>query len=169
MKRLATHRVNGLLAALVLALGVALGVVVTRDDAPAPPGSSSSATAEYADVTAAAAEQVTTFLDIDHATVDEQLQRVLDGATGEFKKQFAAQVDSIKAQTEEQQSVAEATILKVGISTLTPEAATVFVAANTDITSKATKGESRTVPWRIQLDLVKEGERWLTAGLQFVN
>jgi Mce-associated membrane protein len=167
MRRLATNRINGLLAALVLALGVALGVVVTRDEAPA--ASTSSSTAAYDQVTAAASEQVTAFLDIDHETVDEQLQEVLDGATGEFKEQFAAQVDSIKAQTEEQQSTAGATILKVGISTLTPESATVFVAANTDITSKATEGESRTVPWRIQLDLVKEGERWLTAGLQFVN
>jgi len=162
-------RLDMVLAALVLALGVALVVVMTRDDAGGSSDSSPSASQEYADVTAAATDQVTVFLDIDHESVDEQLQAVLDGATGEFKKQYAAQVDAIKAQAEEQQSSADATILEVGISTLTPESATVFVAANTDVTSKATKGEPRTVPWRIQLDLVKEGERWLTAGLQFVN
>lgn len=168
MKRLATTRLNGVLAALVLALGVALVVVMTRSDSPGASGSADTSS-EYAAVTEAATDQVTAFLDIDHESVDEQLQTVLDGATGEFKKQYAAQLETIKAQAEEQQSSADATILKVGISTLTPESATVFVAANTDITSHATNGKVRTVPWRIQLDLVKEGERWLTAGLQFVN
>ena len=64
---------------------------------------------------------------------------------------------------------AEATVLEVGISDIDANAATVLVAADTAVTSKATSGRSRTVPWLIKLDMVNEDGRWLTAGLQFVG
>ncbi|MCW2832334.1 MAG: hypothetical protein JWN68_287 [Nocardioides sp.] len=121
------------------------------------------------DVTMAATAQVQAFLGIDHRNVDAQAQVVLDGATGEFEQQYAEELDSLRRSARAQESTAEATVLEVGISDIDATTATVIVAADTDVTSKATDGKSRTVPWRIQLDMVREGDRWLTAGLQFVG
>jgi len=60
-------------------------------------------------------------------------------------------------------------VLEVGIVDIDATTARVLVAANTEVTSKSTDGKERTVPWRIQLDLVQEGGRWLTSGLRFVG
>ncbi|QIK76715.1 hypothetical protein [Nocardioides piscis] len=121
------------------------------------------------DVTRAATAQVQAFLGIDHETVDEQAETVLEGATGEFKEQYAEELDALAKSARDQESSAEATVLEVGIGDISPTAATVYVAANTEVTSKSTGGKPRTVPWRIQLTMAKEGERWLTSGLQFVG
>ena len=159
---------------VLLLLGVALGAVLALLLSRASEATPSETEAEqrdqqYAVVTRAATAQVQAFLSIDYENVDEQAQTVLDGATGDFKQQYADELDSLKKSAREQQTTAEATVLEVGISDIDASAATVFVAANTDVTSQATDGKSRTVPWRIQLDMVKEGGRWLTSGLQFVG
>ncbi len=80
---------------------------------------------EYVDVTT----QVQAFLSIDHRFVEERAQTVLDGATGEFKQQYATELDSLKKSAQAQQSTAEATVLEVGISEIDASAATVLVVA----------------------------------------
>ena len=164
------RRLNAGLLALALVLGAALAVLLTRG-AEALPGDTEAerASQQYVDVSRAATAQVQAFLEIDHDNVNEQTALVLEGATGEFKKQYEAELDNLKASAADQESVASAEVLEVGISDISATAATVFVAANTEVVSKATQGKPRTVPWRIQLDMVQEGGRWLTSGLQFVG
>lgn len=94
---------------------------------------------------------------------------MLDGGTGDFTQQYADELDSLARSAQAQRSTAEATVLEVEMNDIDASTATVFVAADTEVTSKVTDGKARTVPWRIQLDMVKEGERWLTSGLQFVG
>lgn len=159
----ALWRLNAGLLALVLLLGAALAALAQRDDDPVERRDA------HAEVVRAATEQVQAFLAIDHAHVDEQTDRVLAGATGEFKEQYAEQRDALRRSAQQQRSVATAEVLEVGVGEVGPATATVFVAADTEVTSKATGGKPRTVPWRIQLDLVNEGGRWLTSGLQFVE
>lgn len=164
------RRLNLVLMVLGLVLGAVLLWFVTRDgESAATTSPAEQASQQNLDVTRAAAAQVQAFLGIDHRKVDDQAQVVLDGATGEFKQQYAEELASLRRSARAQESTAEATVLEVGISDITASTATVFVAADTEVTSKATDGTSRTVPWRIQLDMVKEGDRWLTAGLQFVG
>ena len=164
------RRVNLVLLLLGVALGAVLALLLTRDGETARSATGTDQTAqEYADVTRAATSQVQAFLGIDHRHVDEQAQTVLDGATGDFKRQYADELDNLTRSARDQQSTAEATVLEVGISDVDASIATVLVAANPEVTSRATDGQSRTVPWRIRLDMVKEGGRWLTSGLQFVG
>ena len=153
-----------------LALGAALTLLLQRggDDLPAE-SEARQRSEQQGDVTRAAAAQVEAFLGVDHTMVEEQAKVVLDGATGEFKEQYAEELDSLIRSAKAQQSTADATVLQVGIAEFDASTATVFVAADTKVTSKATQGKSRTVPWRIQLDMVNEGGRWLTTGLQFVG
>lgn len=161
-------RANTGLAVLVLVLGVVFTVLVLRDPG-VPAISADSVSTEQAAARRAAAAQVQAFLDIDHTDVDAQLERMLEGTTDDFRRQFASQLRTIKEETERRRSSADATVLRSGLSAFTPESASVLVAADTDVTSTAGKSLSRTVPWRIQVDLVKDGDRWLTSGLRFVN
>lgn len=164
------RRLNLVLIGLLLALGVALAVLSAWGDDTLPgKAADEGRSAEYVDITRAATAQVTAFLNIDYQDVDAQTQAVLDGATGEFKEQYAAELDNLKKSAAQQQSTADAEVIEVGISDVSATDATVFVAANTQVTSKATKGEARTVPWRIQLTMTQEDGRWLTSGLKFVE
>jgi Mce-associated membrane protein len=169
-------RVNLVLAALLLVLGVVFTVLVVRDRevaGPGPagePGGVPAAAADQDAATRAAAAQVQAFLDIDHTDVDAQLERMLTGTTEGFRRQFARQLRTISDQAERRQSSADVRLLRVGLSSWTGRAATALVAADTDVTS-TTRGtsERRTVPWRIEVDLVRQGDLWLTDGLRFVN
>lgn len=167
-------RLNVALAVLVLLLGGSFAaLVVDGPDQPdgAADHSAGDRTAAEQDAAArAAATQVQAFLDIDHDDVDAQLDRMLQGTTDDFRRQFARQVRTISAEAERRQSSADVTLRQVGLSSWTDEAATALVAADTDVTSTVGgRSERRTVPWRIEVDLVHEGERWLTDGLRFVN
>ena len=164
------RRCNLLLLLLGVVLGAALALLLTRGSE-ALPGTTEAEQRgqQYVDVSRAATAEVQAFLGIDHENVDAQARTVLDGATGDFKQQYADELDSLKKSAEDQQSTAVATVLEVGISDIDSTTAKVFVAANTEVTSKSTDGRARIVPWRIQLDMVREGGRWLTSGLQFVG
>lgn len=164
------RRFNLVLLLLGLALGATLALLLSEgSDAQAGTTDAERRAGEYADVTRAATSEVQAFLGIDHENVDAQTETVLEGATGDFKKQYAAELDTLKQQARDQESTAVADVLEVGISDIDADSATVFVAANTEVSSLATKGEPKTVPWRIQLTMVEEGGRWLTSGLQFVG
>jgi Mce-associated membrane protein len=164
------RRFNLLLLLLGIALAATLALVLTQADQ-APPGETEAEqrSRHHVDVSRAASAEVRAFLGIDHENVDEQARAVLDGATGDFKQQYADELDSIKQSARDQQSAAVATVLEVGISDIDPTTATVLVAANTEVSSKSSGGEARTVRWRIRLDMVKEGGRWLTSGLELVG
>jgi Mce-associated membrane protein len=169
-----TRRANLGLAVLVLLLGVAFTVLVVRDrdaqGAAGDPARADTVAARQDAATRAAAAQVHAFLDIDHTDVDAQLERMLEGTTEDFRRQFAPQLRTITAETKRRRSSADATVLRAGLGAFTPEAATVLVAADTEVTSTAGGArERRTVPWRIRVDLVRDGDRWLTSGLRFVN
>ena len=163
-------RVNVGLAVLVLVLAAVLVTPALRErDAPAPVGAGTVAAAQDA-ATRAAAGQVRSFLDIDHTEIDAQVERMLKTTTPRFRRQFAPQLRTIRAETRRRASSADVTLLRVGLSSWTERTATALVAADTEVTSEAAGGtERRTVPWRIEVDLVEDGGRWLTDGLRFVN
>ena len=164
------RRFNLVLLAVGLVLSAVLALVLSRGGEALPTETEAEQLGpRNLNVTRAAAAQVQAFLGINHQNVDEQAQVVLDGGTGDFKQQYADELDSLARSAQAQRSTAEATVLEVGMNDIDASTATVFVAADTEVTSKVTDGKARTVPWRIQLDMVKEGERWLTSGLQFVG
>lgn len=164
------RRFNLLLLLVGLALGSTLALLLTRGNESLPAKTETEQRSQqYAEVSRAATAEVQAFLGIDHENVDTQTQTVLDGATGDFREQYGDELTSLKQSARDQESTAVASVLEVGISDIDATTARVFVAANTEVTSRSTDGEARTVPWRIQLDMVKEGERWLTSGLQFVG
>lgn len=167
-----SRRLNIGLAVLVLALLVAFAVLVTRDAADG--GGSAATPADAAgtthdDAVRAAAEQVRAFLDVDHTDVDEQLDSMLATTTDDFRRQFADQLDTIRSETLRRQSSADVTILRAGLSASSAASAVVLVAADTEVTSRVGGVRTREVLWRIRVDLVRDGDRWLTDGLRFVN
>jgi Mce-associated membrane protein len=105
---------------------------------------------------------------IDAQAIDNDLQRVLAGATGGFKTDFAQRSKDLKTVLTENQVSAEGKVLEAALVRADTETATALVVVDSNVKNKAAPaGRSNT--YRMQLDLERHGGRWLTSALQFVS
>jgi Mce-associated membrane protein len=120
------------------------------------------------DVLAAARQSALNFTSLDYRHYDRDSQNVLKGATGDFKKQFAAQTDELTKLVAANKSVSQGQVLEAGIVSADEKSARVLVVADSKVTNTAApEGQART--YRLQLDLVLERGRWLTSDVEFVG
>lgn len=116
----------------------------------------------------AATAEVVAFTTLDYRDLEPSIERVLDGATGEFEEQFESSRAQLEQLSRDNESVSEGRVLKVGVVSMDEDSATVVVVADSQVTNKSTD-EPQPRHYRLQLDLVLEGDRWLTSDLQFVG
>ncbi|MGP3980480.1 hypothetical protein [Streptomyces sp. KR80] len=120
------------------------------------------------DILAAARQSAVNFTSLDYRHYDRDSKNVLKGATGEFKKQFAAQTKDLTKLVADNKSVSQGHVLEAGIAKADDRSARVLVVADSRVTNTAApKGQARN--YRLQLDLVHEGGRWLTSNVEFVG
>ncbi|MEV6999455.1 hypothetical protein AB0N62_17425 [Streptomyces sp. NPDC093982] len=117
---------------------------------------------------AAARQSALNFTSLDYRHYDRDSANVLAGATGDFKKQFAAQTEQLTQLVATNKSVSEGQVLEAGIVRSDENSARVLVVADSKVTNTAApQGEART--YRLQLDLVHRDGRWLTSDVEFVG
>lgn len=150
------------LSVLLLALLVAIvvGAVLRRD------------LVQRADARAAALasarQEALNLTSIDSRAVEADLKRVLDGATGEFRADFAQRSTQLRSVLAQNAVVAEGRVLDAALVRGDRDTATALVVVDSSVKNKAApQGRSNT--YRMQLDLERHGGRWLTATLQFVG
>jgi Mce-associated membrane protein len=161
---------NTVLAVILAALIGWLVLFAVRGSAAAPGTTPAEGKAqEYADITTAARAEALAFLAIDHTKMDVLTARVLDGATGTFKKQYQSSLKSLKDAATSQESISKGRIDEIGLSEVDADSASVFVAAGSKVQNKSTKGKVQDRSWRIKLTMAKEGSRWLVSQLEFVG
>ncbi|MBP2047908.1 Mce-associated membrane protein [Streptomyces griseochromogenes] len=120
------------------------------------------------DILAAARQSALNFTSLDYRHYDRDGRTVLKGATGDFKKQFAAQTEQLTKLVAQNKSVSEGQVLEAGIVRSDERSARVLVVADSKVTNTAApEGQART--YRLQLDLVRVAGRWLTSDLAFVG
>jgi Mce-associated membrane protein len=145
---------------VVLSAAAVVGAVKLRD------GSQRDA-ARAAAVTFARQEALN-LTSIDGRNVDAALARVLAGATGAFKADFAERSTNLKTVLTENQVVAEGKVLDAALVRGDLDTATVLVVVDSTVKNKAVPA-GRVNTYRMQLDLERHGDRWLTSSLQFVS
>lgn len=120
------------------------------------------------DILAAARQSALNFTSLDYRHYDRDSANVLSSATGDFKKQFAAQTKQLTELVAQNKSISEGQVLEAGIVRSDKTSARVLVVADSKVTNTAVpKGEPRT--YRLQLDLVHRDGRWLTSDVEFVG
>lgn len=154
----------GCLAVVLVALLVAIGLVaISRgsidDDL-------STAQREVAE--AARAEAVA-FLTVDHRDMEPLIDAVLDGATGDFAEQYASQRERLTSEAVRTEATSTGEVVALGVGDLDDDSATVLVAANSTVVNTSTDSSGQVRYYRLRLDLVREGERWLTSNVEFVR
>lgn len=152
------------LVAVLVAVLVAIGLVASSrgsvDD---------DLTASQQEVAAAARAEALAFLTVDHTDMDPLIDAVLAGATGDFAEQYAAQRDTLTSEAIRTEATSTGEVVALGVGALEDDSATVLVAANSTVTNTSTGSEGQVRYYRLRLDLVREGERWLTSNVQFVR
>ena len=156
--------VAGGLAVVLVALLVAIGLVVTRQD-----DVDAGLTAAQQDVAGAARREALAFLTVDHRDMDPLIDAVLDGATGGFAKQYAAQRETLTSEAVRTEATSTPEVVALGVGDQDEESATVLVAANSTVTNTGTGADGQVRYYRLRLRLVREDDRWLTSDLQFVR
>jgi hypothetical protein len=137
----------------------------TTSTAVAPPVDTAARSAPYVDAAKAAVQNLTT---IDYQTVDADVQRVLDGATGEFYESFLQRSADFKQVVRDAQSVSTGVVTDAHLVSLVGTRAKVFVAATVDTTTGGTPHPEPRA-WRLQLTIEKVGDEYKTAAVEFLQ
>ena len=69
--------------------------------------------------------------------------------------------------TKQNESVSKGQVLRAGVVSMDDDSARVVVVADSTVTNVSAP-EPQPRHYRLQLDLVLRGDRWLTSGLEFV-
>lgn len=155
--------VVGLAVALV-ALLVAIGLVVASRDAV-----DDDLTSAQREVAEAARVEALAFLTVDHTDMDPLIDAVLAGATGDFAEQYESQRDTLTSEAIRTEATSTGEVVALGVGDLDDDSATVLIAANSTVTNTSTGSSGQVRYYRLRLDLVREGQRWLTSDVQFVR
>ena len=120
------------------------------------------------EVLSVARQSTLAFVSVDHRTVDEDVDAVLENATGTFKEQFEKAAPQLKKLTEQAKSVSEGRILEAGLVSRDEDSARAIVVADSRVENRSTE-EPQARYFRFQVDLVRVDGEWLTSNLEFVG
>jgi Mce-associated membrane protein len=120
-----------------------------------------------AEYSAAARQSVVTLMSLDFNKAKEDVQRIIDNATGQFKDDFKSQADDFIKVAQDSKVITEVTVNATGVESMTDDTAVVLVSASSRVTNSAgAKQEPRS--WRLSVNLKREGDQIKMEKVEFV-
>lgn len=120
--------------------------------------------AEYA---AAAQQGIVTLMSLDYNSAKEDVQRVIDNSTGDFKDNFQDTADDFIKVVEQAKVGTETTVKATAVQSMSNDSAVVLVAATSKITNAAgAKQDPR--PWRLSVTVTRDGDQLKMSKVEFV-
>lgn len=117
---------------------------------------------------AAAAEQaVVTLMSIDSSRAQEDVQRIIDNSTGQFRDDFKNSATDFVDVAKESKAVTKASALAAAVQSMTKDSAVVLVTANTTISNSA-GADKQPRTWRLSVDVVRDGGQIKMSKVDFV-
>lgn len=120
-----------------------------------------------AEFAAAARQGVVTLMSLDFNRAEEDVKRILDNTTGDFKKDFESQAPEFTQVARESKVVTEATVNATAVNKMTKDTANVLVAVTTNVSNAASK-EQQPRSWRLSVDVARDGGQIKLAKVEFV-
>lgn len=120
-----------------------------------------------AEYTAAAKQSVVTLMSLNFNHAEEDVQRILDSSTGEFKEDFEDQAKDFVKLAHDAKVITEATTNVAAVENMTDDSAVVLVAVTSTVTNSAgAKQDPR--PWRVAAHMARDGDQIKLAKVEFV-
>lgn len=151
-------------AAVTLALAAVIGVILlaVRQHQPTSEDNSSASASD------AARALVVAMTSFSQATLPQDIQGVLDRATGDFKSQFEQQRHSFVDAVKGAHVSATGTVSELGVVSSSADRVVVIVAAASDISKAKGKDKHVTRNYRMKLTMDRSGGSWLASGMELV-
>ncbi|BBX45611.1 hypothetical protein GCM10009641_51910 [Mycobacterium cookii] len=116
---------------------------------------------------AAARQGIVNLTSLDFKKSKEDVQRIVDSATGEFKDQFQKTADDFASVVKDTKAVAEGTVAASAVESTSQDSAVVLVLANERVTNAAgAKDQPRT--FRFRVSVVRDGDQLKLSKVEFV-
>jgi Mce-associated membrane protein len=120
--------------------------------------------AEYA---AAARQSAVTLMSLDFNKAKEDVQRIVDNSTGQFRDDFKNQADDFIKVAQDSKVTTDVSVNAVGVDSMTNDTAVVLVSATSRVTNAAgARQEPRS--WRLSVNLQREGGQIKMSKVEFV-
>jgi Mce-associated membrane protein len=120
-----------------------------------------------AEFAAAGRQSVVTLMSLDFNTAKDDVQRIIDNSTGQFRDDFKNQADDFIKVAQDSKVITEVTANSVGVESMTNDKAVVLVSATSRVTNAAgAKQEPRS--WRLSVDLQRDGGQIKMSKVEFV-
>ncbi len=122
---------------------------------------------QAAEFAAAARQGVVSLMSLDFKKAKEDVERIIDNSTGQFKEDFETQAPEFTKVAESSKVITEADVNATGVESMTDDTAVVLVAVTSRITNAAgAKQDPRT--WRLSVDMARDGDRIKMSRVEFV-
>ncbi|KWX24375.1 hypothetical protein AFM11_10430 [Mycolicibacterium wolinskyi] len=120
-----------------------------------------------AEFAAAARQGVVTLMSLDFNHAKEDVQRIIDSSTGQFKTDFEATAEDFTKVAEQSKVVTDVTVNSTAVDSMTDDSAVVLVAATSHITNAAgAKQDPRN--WRLSVSVARDGDQIKLSKVEFV-
>jgi Mce-associated membrane protein len=120
-----------------------------------------------AEFAAAARQGVVALFSIDHNKAKEDVQRILDNSTGQFRDDFQHDAPDFTRVAQEAKVVTEGTVQATAVQSMTDDSAVVLVAATTTVTNTAgAKQDPRR--WRLSVSVARDRDQIKMSKVEFV-
>lgn len=117
--------------------------------------------------TAAAKQGVINMTSLDFQHAEDDIQRVLDNATGEFKDDFARQAADFISVSKQAHVTSNGAVNAAAVESMDRDSAVVLVSATSFVTNSAgAKDDPRT--WRLRVTVTKDGDQIKMSKLMYV-
>lgn len=119
-----------------------------------------------ADFAAAARQGVVTLMSLNFNTAEQDVQRIVDNSTGQFKEDFEARSEDFVRVAEESKVITDATVTATAVKSQTGDTADVLVSAYSTVTNEqGAKEEPRT--WRLIVSMARDGDQLKVEKVEF--
>jgi len=120
-----------------------------------------------AEFSAAARQSVVTLMSLDFNKAKEDVQRIIDNSTGQFRDDFNNQAEDFVKVAQESKVITKVSVNATAVEKMTKDTATVLVSATSNVTnSSGANQEPRS--WRLSVDLQRDGGQIKMAKVEFV-
>jgi Mce-associated membrane protein len=116
---------------------------------------------------AAARQGVVNLTSLDFNKAKEDVQRVLDSATGEFRDDFQRRADDFASVVKDSKAVTQGSVTASAVESMNKDSAVVLVLANERVTNSAgAKDDPRA--FRFRVSVVRDGDQLKISKVEFV-
>lgn len=120
-----------------------------------------------AQYTAAARQAVVSLMSLDFNNAEEDVKRIIDNSTGQFKEEFEAQAEAFAQVAQESKVITEVTVNAAAVKEMDDDSALVLVSATSKI-SNSTGARQDPRSWRLAVDLSRDGDQIKMSKVEFV-